>query len=602
MSVKTTSRTLSKNSKVGIIFLIGLGIGIFGYVLLSQLFDSEGFLPDTKRRVLEPTHTSHSIETAMEPVTVRRSILSVLGIGEEHTLLLKYFGTSNLRVLVDLIETARQLRVYISAHILRRLVITELALIDPTATMNLVEHLPLSDWNDLVPVIFSIWATNDFTEALMATEQLQPPLWDLATRAIIDSNPDKLPRIEESAVLRGFSRRLQNLIRDGEIRDLVVRNPQEAWETLTKDTVSNYLQEVPLSEILNVWYIEDGFTIFDHIYDSRHNFDSNLLTNLLVEVAQFNPKEVFQHFASMPRDTQFWMLPVVFKAWAQRDPESAFGALGTVDSIDRSSVIWIIFQEWAHRAPGTLLEQLASFPRTERDNAATLAISRLTQQSPRTVPEVLSALPEIPGVRINDLKQTFVRDWAAQSPDAAYRWVTENESEGSEEHARLLDRVLINFAKKDPNKALDIALSQADTSYYVQNPLFIKNLISSLGTYGHTDLLISSLERIPVEAQVSTVNKIARHLVDSGRWDEAFQQPEKMSDELQMWYFDRLSYHGARANVRELIRRLDSLPSDKVRSIVVQKILASNESARDLLNDQQLEHLQSLLEQLPKTE
>ena len=523
-------------------------------------------------------------------------------MGEEHTFLLKYFGTSDLRMLVNLVEEARQRRIFIPARTLRRLVITELALIDAKATMNLVEHLPLSDWNDLVPVIFSIWSTNDFTEALMATEQLQPPLWGLATQAIIDSNPDKLPRIEDSASRRGFSRRLQNLIQESGFRDLVVRNPQEAWETLTKDTVSNYLHEAALAEILDVWYIKDGFTIFDHIFDSRHNFDSNLLTNLLVEVVQFNPEEVFQHVASIPRDTQHWMLPVVFRAWAQRDPESAFEALGTVDNVDRSSVNWIIFQEWGHKAPRTLLEQLASLPRTERDNAASQAISRLTEQDPRSVPEILSAWPEIPGVRLSELQQTFVRDWAAQSPDDAYRWVTESVSEVSEEHARLLERVLINFAKNDPQKALDIALAQADTSYYVQHPIFIENLISCLGTYGHIDLLISSLERLPVEARASTVSKIARLLVDSGRWDEAFQQPEKMSDELQLWYFNRLSYHGARANVSELIRRLDSLPSDQVRSIVVQQILASHESARDVLNDRQLEHLQSLLEQLPNTE
>lgn len=166
----------------------------------------------------------------------------------------------------------------------------------------------------------------------------------------------------------------------------------------------------------------------------------------------------------------------------------------------------------------------------------------------------------------------------------------------------MLDSILSNLADDDPQRALEIALSQPETSRYMKEGwIFLDRLISVISLKGQVDLIITNFDKIPKNSQRSTVNTVARRLIEANRWDDAIQITEKMSDDLQTYYFDRFASHGSTHNVSELIDRLDSLPSDEVRLIVIQRTLASNEFARNVFTEQQLLHLQTLKDQLSES-
>ena len=326
------------------------------------------------------------------------------------------------------------------------------------------------------------------------------------------------------------------------------------------------------------------------------------LQALLSDLVQYRPKESFQHVVSLPRDRREWLLPIVLTAWAKRDPQVAYTALTELNYFDQSSLGQTILREWASIAPRSLLEQIDAIPRTERNRTAKVATTQLTKQSPALMQEILSNWIEIPGVKRNELYREFIRYWSKQSPNEAYKWVVESVPNDGEEQAYMLSYVLAELSHKEPARALNIALAQPESSYYSQNNIFFGGLISTLGVNGHTDLLISSLEKIPAKFHMTTVGALARHLVAANRWDDAIELQEKLSNDLRAKYFEKFAVHGLNHNVTELINRLDALPSDDIRLTVVQTVLTSNQYSRSALTDEQLINLQAMQDKLLQTE
>ncbi|MCY3626808.1 MAG: hypothetical protein OXG88_04105 [Gammaproteobacteria bacterium] len=605
MNSETQTAFLNKRTKtkiIGLGLLLGVSIGVLGFFLLSHLFNWNNVTNKSEDIDLGKTQNPSTSGIVINNSDYVNTIQVALGLTDGPDDLLEEFNPSDLRGIADLIFRAEQFEETIPTQTLRELVIAELVRFDPEVTLGIVEHLPPSEWSDTVSVIFSTWSSTDIEAALKATEQLSGNLRKVAVRAILRVKPDQLALIKKVASNQDVTHHLDEILQENAALEMLSSQPREAWRLITQDTVSNYLQEDLLHEILGVWMYQKGYSILDEIAASRHRFELFQLDAILVDVLQSRPDEAFQHVVSLPTEQKNWLLPIVFKAWARRDPQSAYDALGDVDRFDKTAIKRTIFREWSKVDPSGLMEQLDTFGRTYRSFAATVAISQLASQDPQFVQDQLPLWSEIPWVADNELKRAFVQSWARQSPEDAYRWLQENESEDNQEYAFMLDSVLSNLADDDPQRALEIALSQPETSRYLKEGwIFLDRLISAISLKGQVDLIIANFDKIPKNSQRSTVNTVARHLIEANRWDDAMQITEKMSDDLQKYYFGRFASHGSTHNVSELIDRLDSLPSDEVRLIVVQRTLASNEFARDVLTEQQLQHLQSLKDQLSES-
>lgn len=607
MHTKTLISDINVRTRIWIISfgcVLGVCIGVLVFTLTSSLTDRELLNPGSRLHDLdteverETSHT-HPFLNAIDPTSL---LTKVLGSGLGSDDLLDRFDPSELLTLSSLINKAQQSDYSIPLKTLRKLLIGDLARIDSVATLGIIEHLPPPEWNELIYIVCSNWSIRDLSGALRAIEDLHLPIRETAISVVLDTRRDQLPWIEEYLDARTLTPRLKNLIAEEELREKISTHPLDVWNEITKDTLSNVEQKGILLELLSVWVFQEGKLVFDHIYESRHVISPSLVRDLVFAIVQHQASDTFQYAISLPQNRRNWLLPIVLEKWSEQDPQVAFQALAEVKNFDGSLIRFIILRNWAQLDPGSLLAKLESLPRSQRGNAATEAISQLTRINPSATKTVLSNWSGILGVDVNKLRRAFVREWAKQSPVEAFVWLRDNVQDGGEEHAYMLDNILSSLARDEPERAFEIAVSQHSSSYYMQSGFFFGSLISTICIRGHIDLVISNFERVPVSAQISTVNTLATHLIGASRWEDAIQLIEAMSGDLLNWYFDRLGYHGAATNVSELINQLNSLPSDEARSIVVQRVLSSHDLSGGILTDNQLKQLRSLSDQLPKSE
>ena len=593
--------TRSKTTIIGLGVVLGLGIGIALSFIVLKYTHWTKFVFNKEVSLLEPSGDLRVLESSLTPLEVIPLIQSVLGMSMDSDSILEQYEQQQLLSLANLISKIERLNVSFSKYAKKRLIVAELVRIDPQLTLDLIEYLPVDDRSEAVQTIFTSWSFSDLPVALQATKSLNVPLWRVAMRTMLETRADAFKTIEAHTDSLGHLQRLANIYKAEETQSAMSSDPLEAWQLITQDSVSDHEQIDLLKDIVSTLVYQNGFEVLDQIFESRHRLDSNILHTLIHELVQYQPQDYFQHVLSLPRQDQTWLLPIVFEAWSDSNPQEALRVLDQIEKFDISVIRSTVINNWARSEPLSLLEELKSLSTAQRSKAATDALYQITRQNPQLAQEILLNWSHVVGVRLKDLQVTFVQNSARQNPEETYRWLSENVPANEEEHAYMLSLVLSSLSEEEPEKAISIALSQPDTSHYVQGQYF-DYLVSSLGASGHIDLVISMLDQVPEKALGTLVNEITRNLVHEGRWDEVIQQGSEIAENERMWYFDRLGFHGSRENVQELLDCLDSLPSDDVRTVVVRRILSTHRSFGNLLTDSQRKDLESLSAQLPEVE
>ncbi|MCY3540311.1 MAG: hypothetical protein OXH31_00160 [Gammaproteobacteria bacterium] len=593
--------TSAKTAIIGLGLVLGVAMGVGVSFVALKFTDWTKLIHNQEAALKEPSDDHRDIGSSLTSSEVITFLQSVLGMSADSDSILEQFDQQQLLSLADLISTTEQPNVSIPDYAKPRLIVSELVQFDPQLTLELIEYLPVFDRSEAVQVVFAIWSFSDLPAALQAVNSVNASMWSVAVRTMLETRPDEFERIEEYAEALGYSKQFEDIVQAEETQRVMSSDPFAAWHMITQDTVPDNEQIELLRDVVSTLMYQNGLEVLDQIFESRHRLESNLLDSLLHELVQHQPQDFFQHALTLPRDKQSWLLPIIFAAWSDSNPQEALGALDRIEQYNVSTIRSRLIHDWARSEPLKLLAELTTLSPAQRSKAATSALTRITKQNPQIAQEILFNWSDVSGVRLKDLQVSFVQNWARQNPEETYRWLSENVPANEEVHAYMLSLVLSSLSEEEPEKAISIALSQPDTSHYVQGQYF-DHLVSSLGASGHIDLVISMLDQVPEKALGTVVNEITRNLVHEGRWDEVIQQGSEITENERMWYFDRLGFHGSRENVQELLDRLDSLPSDDVRSVVVRRILSTHRLFGNLLTDSQRKDLESLSAQLPEVE
>ncbi|MYD46428.1 MAG: hypothetical protein F4W92_08760 [Gammaproteobacteria bacterium] len=572
---------------------LGACIGLFAVFLITQFVFSEQPRETDEHRQFDTAVKQIERGSNRQEVETARELLQILKLNDDSLPVFERFSEESLVGIADFISETKQLDYPVSSQSLTSLLIRELTRINPDATLDLVPHWTLSDGQDFVRMVFEEWSDTDLSAALQATEQLRASQWQTAIRAILRTQPNQSHRVEEYAKAQGMENKLVSLIEENEILELLNQRPEEAWYAVLDDDVSNGLQKDLITEVLNTWISQDGYQVLDRIYEFRHKIDRFRLREILSEVVQHHPEEAFRHIVTLQKEKRDWLLPIVLETWAKRDPEAAYYALESVEKFSGRFLSSTIVSDWARSDPVSVLQKLESLPRSLREDAATAAMSELTSQDPQTAMEFLSNWKEILGVDGRNLEKVFVKDWARQNPEEALTWVQENVDEAHPILADMVKDVVLNIAPDDPERALEIALSQPSRSIFTQ--VYFESLVRTLGTLGHIDLVMSILDQIPKAAELGTFSAIAWHFVGDERWEDAVQLTASVPEDLQTWYFKRLAFHGIQNNVHTLIEKLDTFPSSEMRTTMAREILRWHEDVQSIVSDDQVKHLRSIV-------
>lgn len=229
-----------------------------------------------------------------------------------------------------------------------------------------------------------------------------------------------------------------------------------------------------------------------------------------------------------------------------------------------------------------------------RDSAISAAISELVKTNPEEITQRLEELKEISGVSDDNLNWTLVTSWSEYDPLKTINWIQEATVTGSRLQGNMLSQALQRLIQIDQDKAWDIALKQPRDSYFVKDGQ-IGNLLSELVDEGYLDTAINLLDDLPEAAIYSGFRAVARRLIEVDRWSEALNLADNLETDYWESYLRSITTIASHRNVQSLIDQLKEMPDNETRKYMADELVRLNDFRGDVLTEQQLEVVQSLL-------
>ena len=467
----------------------------------------------------------------------------------------------------------------------------ELSRRDPKYALEEVWKLPSPQWKELITVVFSEWSLNNLEEAFVASMELQATLCAAAVRSLLKTRTQiSSERWLELADEHDYQESMLALIREREAI-LLLDTPLAAFQQVIQDDVDNKLQGDLIQMIARTMVQKNGYESFDSLFE----YSIWEFRDLLMEEAEANPLEFFAVFESLPPESRSWVIYPLVDAWVPLDPETAYAAISSVEEFKDRFYYHRIFKVWAEVDLEDFFARVELFPRSERQWAAYSALLELAKKSPEEAVSKTFDYESVVGVDVFDLQISMIREWAGSDPKAAMNWVTENTSEDTWDQAWLLYNGLVEFAKTDPEAALELALSQGPESVYVERG-FAQRVIDDVVEDGELDLAMSALDRVPESTRLYSFTSVGRALARNNRWQEAIELIAGFSDDDQLRYFDDLTFFTMRDNLIEVLEILPELPTEKARRMVAQGMLANHEQFGGILTEDQINYLQGFVD------
>ena len=469
---------------------------------------------------------------------------------------------------------------------IQAILIGELSRRDPKFALAQVWTFSRLHWKELISVVFSEWSLNNFEDAFVASMELQATLRETAVRSLLNtrsqiSNDRWLTLADEL----DYQESMLTLLRERDALALL-DTPKAAFQRVIQDDVDDQLQSDLIQKIARTMIQQNGFESFDTLFEYR----SWGFRDLLMEEVESKPAEVFSVVQSLPSETRDRFIYPLVNAWAPMDPATAYEALSSLEEFRDRYHYSDVFKEWAEVDLEGLLARVESFPRIERESAALSGILAIAKASPEDAANRTFDFESVVGIEVLDLQENLISEWATTDPTAAINWVTENTSEDSWDQAWLFRKALWEFVKTDPEAALEIALSQAPESVYVERG-FASRVVSDAVEAGELELAMAALDRIPENALLDSFSAVGRALALEHRWQEAIELIDGFSDEDQVKYFETLTYGAMKDDLFDVLETVPKLPSKRVREQVAQGMLANQERWGDFLTADQVNYL-----------
>ena len=588
------TQTLNSPKRVPKLVIIGVVTGItigslggLGIVIWSDSGTSKDSISDA-------ITANQELKSTQEPTVLneRASELQKLSEAVSVVEIVTEFDRLSTEQIAELVEQTTDLEPQSTLTSVQTILIGELSRRDPKRALEQVWTFPRPHWKELISVVFSEWSLNNMEESFTASMELHATLRDTAVRSLLNtrtqaSNHRWLALADE----HDYRESMLTLLREREALALL-DTPMDAFQQVIQDDVDDQLQSDLIQKIARTMIQRNGYASFDSLFE----YSTWGFRDLLMEEVESQPAAVFSVVQSLPPESRNSLVYPLVDAWVPMDPNAAYEALSSLEEFRDRLYYFQIFRVWAEVDLNGLFTRIEFFPRRERESAARYGILELAKTSPKEAANRTFDFESVIGVDVLDLQQSLIREWATTDPNATMNWVTENTSEDTWDQAWLFWIGLREFVKTDPEAALELALSQAPESVYVERG-FADQVVSDVVEAGELELAMAALDRIPVNARLYSFTAVGRALALEHRWQEAIELIDGFSDEDQVKYFDDLTAFAMRDDLFELLETVPKLPSKKVREQVATGMLANQEQFGDLLTADQVNYLRQFVDQ-----
>lgn len=480
-------------------------------------------------------------------------------------------------------------------QLLQDLLITMLTSKSPETALDQIWKFPWNRHQKLINLLIATLSTTELEKALEIVQSLPQSYQEDALRTMVASQ-DELSESDWSGLTEDaqVSKHIVRLLREADAIERLDQ-PSVAWDQLLQDGVDNDEQIELLVQIAIARIEAEGFEVLSHFYETLYSADRDVLESILSDVLVTDPSKAFQAIHNMPYESRNFVLPILLDAWANHDPKEAYFAVIEF-GYNRPQVSYRkTISDWAKLDPLDVLESMSQIERSDRGSATLLAVRELAKTNPVEVIQRLDELKKIQGVSDEFLESTLIMSWSEHDPLEAIAWIQETTLTSSDIQGDLIFSALTNYIQVDPDRALEIAFNQPLDSSFVQRGK-VGDLFSwFLNNGDNLDKAISLLNDLPDAAIYDGFIAVGNELTKDGRWADALNLADELEIDQKESYLYAMTIGAIYEGVQKLINILKEMPDNEDRKYIAGELVREQERRGDVLTEQQLAVVQSLL-------
>ncbi len=504
--------------------------------------------------------------------------------------------------LIGLIDQSVELKQDSLAFEIQEALLAKLAQFDPEQALEKAWTFPASRWSKLINVVFSEWAVLSPQVALERASELTGTLRESAIHAILD----EMGEISEQDLADDAKTIAAHRIAEDKALELI-STPAEAWEQVVRDNVRDHYQEELLLKIADRWLQEGSLDVLNRVYRDGplEPFTTSFPLRQQIEalVVELDPQGAWEFVLSMPIEKQREAATGLLRTIARDDPKAAFELIGQLPTIwNRNSAQWAVLQEWAEQTPQELLDRILDFPQQLRQDIVLRALGSIARKSPMQAAEQLQLMKLALGDIDEESVFAVIRAWVEVDPIAASKWAKESYDVGSRVRARVMQRIVYALAQSNPEEAMTMALAEKPHSWNSGSGLEMY-VIESMVYQGELEQAIEMLDRVREPSLSMSMYHLGTAFIRARKSTDAIQLADRLSEEAQVDYFESLVYAWLTSNPLDLVDKISTMPSDRVRSEIAKKVLSTKDYATVTLTDAQIGRLEGyVIEENPTEE
>ena len=571
--------------------IIGLAIGIFGYLITNWTLDGPNSRIDQSLSESSGKRSNHSISKDDSSVFdwIFDEEVSQPGLQQ----MLESISSLDKVQLVDLTTKSSTQPWTPRLYTIQEVLVEILVQHSPEDALSSIEQFPSRRRVALLRQVFTHWSILNLEESLEAANQLPRSEMQIALNAIFEEQSELSNQALYNATNKfDFESDFLSWEQEIAIYEMLEQEPSRAFDLLVSDGIDDIEQIDLYRQIVEKWFQLDGLNIITLLYDAPTN--GGVAGELFHLVAEQDRVAALDVILAVEEDRRNVMGHRLLDRWVKDHPEDAFQAVMNLPkSWFRHSLLRKLAFDWGWEDPSSVIDRLLEFPRLYRSSAVTAIASEITGENPKAALDRIEELRSIPGAYVDRAVETIIRTWSTDSPNLALDWVQSNVKDDSSKRIELLRYVLPEYALVDSERAMNIAVEEFrfdNTFLSLQS-----HVISSLLSAGRFDEAIKLLDLVRDEVKLSEQVSVGAELLEHNRLDDVLSLTESISDEEELEYFNRVARFAVitspSSNVLEMISRL---PTAEFQSEVARNLLDRG-SAERFFTSEQLKTLRSFI-------
>ncbi|MXW54481.1 MAG: hypothetical protein F4X44_06575 [Gammaproteobacteria bacterium] len=455
--------------------------------------------------------------------------------------------------------------------------------LDQVASLAEVRRVPLID------IVFQEWSVTDLNSSIEFAKSIKGTSQVAALEGILGSRidlPDDARR--DIALQLGNEQFILDQWAAQKVQD-DFDDPSAEWsEFLTIHGVG--FQELSpnqislLASIARSWIEQDGFGgMAQAIGSSLNDYDASVsvVELLLNHLVIHDPRVVLEAAGGMSSEVRSIVVRALTNL-AKINPKAAFEIASLMESGGSDVVLQrAAIGGWIETDPIGALESLARFPDAFQDWIKQRSLMSMVRTMPEEVPQYIHIVSD--GTQMEIIVNNLAINWARKDPLAVFEWL-QSEPKAQKWREDVLGTVIENLARKDPEEAVRFALEQPPREYdgVGWEVLVVWNI-------AHTDVdtAVALIDHARNEqTRESMYRSIGQVLINQAQFERAMDWAENLKEDRREEYLERVVTSWVWGNPEQLYKKMDSLPSDKLREIAADWLIDANVHQKALSEDQ----------------